>query len=244
MSFPQIEAAPCLLTWRRLSSLQKIAKPGEPPRSAVPQVAPPRQSNSLVLIYHAHDTGASLRLRESKILAGLLLEGVGDSEWKRVIFDENVLQIERASSLRRIVTLLRSRLDELDREGWRMICEGDRDLAVQTLFAGAIKHSRLIGDFLDLAIRDQKQLFARVLEAHVWAEYVEGCRARDVELEHWADLTSDKLRQVVCNMLVEVGFLESVRNPEFRTVFVVPELEQYLRDREEHYVLRCMEVMG
>ncbi len=196
------------------------------------------------MIYHAHDTGASLRLRDSRILAGMLLEGVRGDEWKRAIFDDNVLQMERTSSLKRIVPLLRARLKELDEEGWRLICEGDRELAVQATFAGAIRHSRLIGDFLDLAIRDQKQVFARALEPQVWPEYLEGCRARDVELGHWTDQTRNKLRQVICNMLVEVGFLNSSRNPEFQTVFLVPELEHYLRDRDERYVLRCMEAMG
>ena len=123
---------------------------------------------------------------------------------------------------------------------WRRFrCPGKR----LEVFVGALKHSRLVGDLLDLAIRDQKQVFARKLEPQVWREYVAGCRARDVDLEEWAESTTNKLRQVVCKMLMEVGFLESPQNPAFQTVFLMPELDQYLRDHGDHYALRCMEVM-
>ena len=63
------------------------------------------------MIYTATITRASLRLRESRIIADLLLQGVSDDAWKEAILVENRLQMNRVESIKRISRLLRARLD-------------------------------------------------------------------------------------------------------------------------------------
>jgi hypothetical protein len=194
------------------------------------------------MIYNAKITGGSLRLRDSRIIAGLLLQHPSAEEWKYAIFEDNVLQLNRDGTIRRIAPLLRNRLEPMGEGLWEMVRDGGTELATQATFAGAVKHSRLLGDFLDLAYRGQRTLFAKHLEPRFWTDYMAGCRGRDPELPFWSDKTVSKLRSVVFSMLAEVGYIDSTKNLLMQNVFLDPQLISYLASRDETYVLRCMEV--
>lgn len=195
------------------------------------------------MIYTATITSASLRLRESRIVAGLLLQGVNADNWKKAVLEENVFQMGSVVSVKRISRLLRARLEPLGQGLWEMVRDGERELATQAVFAGAVKNSRLLGDFMDITIREQKALFATQLESRLWMDYIAGCRGRDPEMPHWSDSTLARLRSAVFSMLAEAGYLKDTRSLRLQNTFVDTQLAACLRDRGESYVLRCLEVM-
>jgi hypothetical protein len=194
------------------------------------------------MIYTATITSASLRLRESRIIADLLLQAVSDEDWKREIVEHNVLQMGSVESIKRISSLLRARIEPLGEELWKMVRDGGRMLTTQATFAGAVKNSRLLGDFMDITMREQRALFARELERRMWNEYIAGCRGRDLDMPHWSDSTVTRLRSAVFSMLAEADYLKDTRSLLLQNVFIDAQLAAYLRDRGETYVLRCMEV--
>jgi hypothetical protein len=194
------------------------------------------------MTYTATITSASLRLRESRIIADLLLQNPSSADWKQALLTQNILQMNSEESIRRIARLLRNRLEPLGEGLWIMVRDGDRDLAIQATFAGAIKNSRLLGDFMDITIREQRSLFAKQLEPRIWLDYISGCRGRDPEMPHWSDSTITKLRSAVFSMLAEAGYFKNTRSLLMQNVFVDSQLASYLTDRGEAYVLRCMEV--
>lgn len=194
------------------------------------------------MIYTATITSASLRLRESRIVADLLLQHVSADEWRQAVIEQNVLQMASVESIKRISRLLRTRLESLGEGLWGMVRDGSRDLATQAALAGAVKNSRLLGDFMDITLREQRALFATYLAPRLWNEYIAGCRGRDPEMPHWSDSTVARLRSAVFSMLAEVGYLENTRSLLLQNVFVDPQLASYLSERGESYVLRCMEV--
>ena len=194
------------------------------------------------MIYTATITSASLRLRESRTVAGLLLAGVDEQGWKKAIVEQNVLQMGSVESIRRISGLLRARLEPMGEDIWGMVRDGSREVATQALFAGAVRNSRLLGDFMDITIREQRALFAKKLEYRMWNEYIEGCRGRDPDMPLWSDATVARLRSAVFSMLSEAGYLKDTRSLLLQNVFVDGQLTAILRDQGETYVLRCMEV--
>ena len=194
------------------------------------------------MIYAATITSASLRLRESRTVADLLLRGVSDAAWKDAVVEQNVLQLGSPVSIRRISRLLRARLEPLGPDIWSMVRDGGREQAIQATFAGAIKESRLLGDFMDIAIREQRALFAKTLDYRVWAEYLAGCRGRDPDMPHWSEKTVVRLRSAVFSMLATAGYLENTRSRALQTVFIDSKLASCLRAQGEDYVLRCLEV--
>ena len=95
---------------------------------------------------------------------------------------------------------------------------------------------------MDITLREQRALFAQKLETRMWSEYIAGCRGRDPDMPHWSDTTVAKLRSVVFSMLAEADYLKDTRSLVLQNVFVDAQLADYLRDRGETYVLRCLEV--
>lgn len=194
------------------------------------------------MIYKATITSASLRLRESRVVARLLLQGVTAEEWKQAILGRNELMLDSQASIKRVSRLLRARLKPMGEGLWKMVRDGDRDLATQATFAGAVKNSRLLGDFMDITMREQLGLFAKKLEYPMWNEYLAGCRGRDPDMPHWSEATVARLRSSVFCMLAEAGYLKDTRSLLLQNVFVHAELADNLRDRGGTYVLRCMTV--
>ena len=61
-------------------------------------------------------------------------------------------------------------------------------------------------------------------------------------MPQWSESTIARLRSAVFSMLAEAGYLKGTRSLLLQNVFVHPQLADYLRQRDETYVLRCMEV--
>ncbi len=192
--------------------------------------------------YTATITSASLRVRESRIIARLLLDHVDDAGWKQAIVEDNVLQMGSPVSIRRVSRLLRARLEPLGPGLWVMVRDGSKEIATQAVFAGAVKESRLLGDFLDIALREQRALFAKCVSNRVWSDFIDGCRGRDPNMPHWSNATVARLRSGVFSMLAEAGYLNDTRSLRLQNVFLDQQLVEYLRERNETYVLRCLEV--
>jgi len=194
------------------------------------------------MIYTATITTASLRLRESRIIADLLLRAASEDAWNEAILEQNMLQMDSVESIKRISRLLRARLEPLGPGAWEMVRDGDRIQATQAVFAGAVKNSRLLGDFMDITLREQRASFAKKLEYRMWSDYITGCLGRDPDMPHWSDATVARLRSAVFSMLAEAGYLKDTRSLLLQNVFVDAQLVAYLEARGETYVLRCMEV--
>ncbi len=195
------------------------------------------------MIYTATITSTPLRLRESRIVADLLLAGVTNQAWKAAILKQNVLQMGSLKTARRSARLLRTRLEPLGAGLWKMVRDGERVQATQAALAGAVRNSRILGDFMDIVLREQRTLFATRLETPMWNEFIADCRGRDPDMPHWTDATVARLRSAVFCILTEAGYLQDTRRLLMQNVFVDAQLAAYLRDRGETYVLRCMEVM-
>ena len=197
-------------------------------------ISPPTYSASLVK--------ASLKLEESRKIADLLLMGVDEEQWRKAIFVDNVLQKRSASTAYTFAIFIRQRLLCMTPEIWELVRDGANVVAAQAVLAATIKQSRLVGDFLDIIVRDRVRLFKSNLNHRDWDEYIDGCIARDPNVANWTPAVVNKLRQNVFRILVEADYLTDARSLTLQRVAVVPEIRRYLEDHGERYVQRCMEV--
>ena len=123
--------------------------------------------------YRPNITAGSLKVPESRIIADLLLRGLNEDEWRAAIRDENVLQARSPKTADRLRLLLRGRLEMFDEDLWRLVRDGSSLVATHACLAAAVKHSTLLGDFLDLVVRDQYRIFSPALSNRLWADYIE-----------------------------------------------------------------------
>lgn len=192
--------------------------------------------------YKADLTAGALKLPESRIVADLLLRNLSDAEWRQAILSDNVLQTHNPATATRLTHLIRGRLETMGADLWKLVRDSDQVVATHAVFVAALKHSKVLGDFLDLVVREQFRIFTPTLSNKLWEEYLLECRGRDPEMPEWTPATKDRLRSSVFQILAQVGYIESTRTLKLQTVFLAPQVLYYCQEHQEDYVLRCIQV--
>lgn len=192
--------------------------------------------------YRADITAGSLKVHESRIIADLLLRGVDEQGWEEALLRKNVLQARSAATTVRLGRLIRKRLALMTPELWRLVRDGTGTVATHAVLAAAVKHSPLLGDFLDLVVREQYRVFAKALSNKLWEDYLDGCRGRDQDVPLWKESTRKRLRSSVFQILAQAGYIENTRSKKLQTVHIASQVLDYLEKHHEHYVLRCIQV--
>jgi hypothetical protein len=192
--------------------------------------------------YKADITAGALKLPESRIIADLLIHRISAEAWSDAIIIKNVLQSRNPETARRIARLIRSRLELMGSDIWKMVRDGNNRIAIHATLAAAVKHSALLGDFLDLIVREQNRLFMPALSKPLWENYLAGCRGRDPEMPQWNESTQRRLRSSVFQILAQAGYLENTRNLKLQPVQIAPPVIGYLQAHNEQYVLKCLQV--
>jgi len=192
--------------------------------------------------YKADITAGSLKVAESRIVAGLLLRKVNADGWEKAIIEDNVLQTRSEATAIRIGRLIRKRLELMNPDLWRLVRDGTGTVATHAVLAASVKHSPLLGDFLDLVVREQYRLFNTALSNRLWDEYLYDCRGRDPDMPIWNESTRKRLRSSIFQILAQAGYIESTRSKRLQTVHIASQVLQYLERHNEHYVLRCIKV--
>ena len=192
--------------------------------------------------YRADITAGALKVPESRVVADLLLRKLTDEQFRQAIVANNVLQTRNPATARRLARLIRSRLEPMGADLWKLVRDGAGDVATHAVLAAAIKHSPLLGDFLELVVGEQYRLFGASLSAAMFGDYLEGCRERDPDMPLWNESTRRRLHSSIFQTLAQAGYLNNTRQLQLRPVHIAERVLHYLRAHGEEYVLRCIQV--
>ncbi len=192
--------------------------------------------------YRADITAGALKIAESRVIADLLLRGVDEAGWRQAISKDNVLKAKNPATGIRLARLVRQRLETTSPELWRMVRDGTVVVATHAILAAAIKHSYLLGDFLDLVVRDQYRRFAEALTKKLWRDYLEDSRGRDPQMPQWQESTVRRMGSSVFQILAQAGYIKDTRTMLLQRAHITGEIIGYLERNHEDYVLRCITV--
>ena len=192
--------------------------------------------------YRADITAGSLKIAESRVIADLLLRGVDEANWRQAITMDNLLKARNPATAIRLARLIRQRLETTSPELWRMVRDGTVVVATHAVLAAAVKHSVLLGDFLDLVVRDQYRRFGKALTKNLWRDYLEACRGRDPQMPEWQESTIKRMGSSVFQILAQAGYIKDTRTMLLQRAHITAEVIGYLERNHEDYVLRCITV--
>lgn len=176
---------------------------------------------------------------ESAVIAGILLQGPDDDEWREKIEHQNVLRKRSIGTAKRQAGLIRQRLEPFENELLEIVASGSAHEARQVLFAAALAHSALLADFM-VVIREHFRVLAPSIRRQEWLDYVERCADIDPQMSEWKHSTIDKLGDMAFRMLHEVGYLEEVGRNVLRPVFLHTSVKSALIDAGRHRELDLM----
>ena len=193
-------------------------------------------------LYNAEISAGSLLLPESRRVAGLMLTHPNQQIWFQALRLDNILQKKSPATARRQARLIRNRLETLDEAAWPMVAAGEQEVALQILLAAAIKHSRLLGDFLRDVVAGRLRRLERTLSPGDWEAFLADCAHRDPAVATWSTTTRAKLLQVILRMLAEARYLESTSSLVLTPPLLHPEVRSFLHSHREAAVLAAMEL--
>ncbi len=192
--------------------------------------------------YTSDITVGALKVPESRVIADLLIREVNETGFWEAVEGHNVLQARSRRTARSLALLVRRRLKTMNRDMWFLVRDGSGMVATHAALAAAIKDSPLLGDFLDLVVREQYRLFSPALSGKLWDRFIDDCQGRDPDMRRWSESTIARLRSSVFQSIAQAGYIESTRSMKLQTVHIAPPVLSCLQTHRETYVLGCMQV--
>ena len=192
--------------------------------------------------YNSDLNGGSLMIRESRVIADLLLKKATSEDWVQAIQVDNLLQKRSPGTAQRNARAIRKRLALMEPEFWRALRDGDEELATQVAFCAALERNLLLVEFIERVLRDAYVTHAEKLETYQWMDFLDESVHRDPEINHWKEATKKKMGQAVFRMLAEMGYIKSTRSLELQHVLIRPEIKTMLEDHYKQRIIKCIEV--
>ena len=193
-------------------------------------------------MYNAQIVAGSLLVHETRKLAQLIINDDSEEAWTQAIVTNNLLQKKTQATAKRMGTLIRHRLHTGNPELWKLIAEGDFELAGQAVLVLAIRHSQLLTDFMIQVMSLRVRRHDLLLTQKDWDDFLQECALRDPSVATWSTLTTDKLYQVIVRILVESIFLSSTKDKQIQHALIRPEIHAYLQHCNDQSTLALLEL--
>lgn len=186
--------------------------------------------------------GGSLMLKESQIVAELLLKNPTQEEWLEAIVHQNVLQKRSDASAKRNAATIKKRLKGMSDEYLKQIAFGSTELSTQLMFAATIINSTLLADFMRNVVLDAKRMFRESLDVGDWESFWDDRSRLFPEFTQMSDSSTYKIAQVAFKVLADAGYIESTRNKKLQNVYLLPEVRSLLLAMDREDIISAMEL--
>ena len=194
--------------------------------------------------YNADIVAGGLLLHESRIIAGLLLQGLDARTIQQQVRERNALQKRSPASAKRQARLIVNRLHRFDPALWRLVHEGTFEQTTQALLVAAIEQHKIVGDFVYTVVGEKHRTFQKTVSNTDWSAYFEQCAQRDASITAWRESTRTKIKTVVFRILAEAKIIDSARRKHLLPFFLLPEIRDYLHTHPLPYVNQCLEIFA
>jgi Putative inner membrane protein (DUF1819). len=142
--------------------------------------------------YDSDLVGGSLMVRESRVIADLLLQRADAEMWDSAIRLENRLQKRAIATGKRIAQSIRKRLERLDPEFWMALRDGDEELATQVSFCSALERNLLLVEFMEDVVMEAFVTHTEKLNQYQWDDFIEERAFRDPAIAGWTESSRKK----------------------------------------------------
>lgn len=185
--------------------------------------------------------GGSLMIRESQIIADLLIKNPTTEEWREAIIEQNILQKRSAASAKRNAATIKKRLEGLDNNFLEKLAYSGTEEATQLMFAATLINSTLLADFMINVVSDAKRMFRESLNIDDWQHFWQERTRLHPALGDMSQSSTYKVSQVAFKVLADAGYIETTKNKRFLNVYLSPDVRQILLNLDHSDIVRAME---
>ena len=186
--------------------------------------------------------GGSLMIRESQLIAELLLKKPSKEEWLDAIVNQNILQKRSDGSSKRNAATIKKRLEGLSDEFIEQLAFGSTELSTQLMFAATLINSTMLADFMRNIFTDAKRTFRKSIDSTDWASFWDERARLFPELVQMTESSTYKVSQVAFKLMADAGYIESTRKKNIQNVYLLPEVRTLLTKINRADIIAAMEV--
>lgn len=180
-------------------------------------------------------------VRESQIVAEILLRKPSSEEWNAAIIDDNVLQKPSVSTAKRNAATIKKRIESLGSEFLEKLSFCNTEEASQLMFAATLINSMLLTDFMRHVVIDARRMYRESLDVDDWQHFWQE-RARIIPaLNNLSESSTYKISQVAFKTLADAGYIDSTKNKRLLNVYLSQDVRNILHDLHREDIVRAME---
>lgn len=181
-------------------------------------------------------------IKESQIVAKLLLNKPTQEDWLDAIVYQNVLQKRSDASAKRNAATIKKRLDGMSDEYLEQIAFGSTELSTQLMFAATLINSTLLADFMRNVMVDAKSMFRESLDVGDWESFWDDRSRLFPELGQMSESSTYKISQVAFKVIADAGYIETTRSKKLQNVYILPEVRTLLLQMDREDIILAMEL--
>lgn len=192
-------------------------------------------------VYRANLTGAWFLFYEIKQVIKLIKKDMTDKEIKQAVFEENLFQHDKQSSVTRAFPSVLRRARLLSDELREIVIEGSMENAKLINLLAITKDDLLFEEFMNEVIKDKYLNNDLILEKKDVNVFFTHKAEQNEKVGSFTDGTINKLRQVYFKILMESGVLSNVKSGELNRIYLEEYLKSLLRDNDNHEFIKIFE---
>jgi len=193
-------------------------------------------------VYGGNLTGGALLVRESRIVAALMLDALDEKGVLEKVLTENLFQNNSQATTRKYCRLILLRLRTLTPVQLKIITGGTDESVRLMLMAGVLKSYSLVKDFFREVLFDKVKCANLELSKMDWSRFLEQRETIDPGVGEWTGKSRKKMGQVVIRMLKESGFLNNTREMHIQFPYIPPDVANSLEKNGEQNMLNYLKL--
>lgn len=186
--------------------------------------------------------GGSLMIKESQLIAELLLTDPTKEQWDDAIVEQNILQKRSPASAKRNAATIKKRIATMDNNFLRALADANHEEAAQLMVAATLINSPLLADFMRTVVMDAKRMYRENIDMKDWESFWEDKSHLYPELTEMSESSTYKIAQVAFKIMTDGGFLESTRSKLLTNVYVTPDVRNLLINMNQEDIIQAMEI--
>lgn len=196
---------------------------------------------SMDRVYRANLTGAWFLFYEIKQVIKLIQKGMTDREIKQVVFEENLFQYDKKSSITRAFPSVLRRARLLNDQLRRIVIEGSIENAKLINLLAITLDDLLFDEFMHEVIKEKYHNSDLVLEKKDINLFFTYKAEQSEKVRSFSVATVNKLRQVYLKILVESGILTDTKSGELNRIYLDDFLKSILIENNNHEFIKIFE---
>ncbi|KLI66370.1 membrane protein [Vibrio vulnificus CladeA-yb158] len=185
--------------------------------------------------------GGSLMIKESQLIADLLLTQPSKEQWDDAIVNQNILQKRSPASAKRNAATIKKRIGSLSNEFLSALANANHEAAAQLMMAATLINSPLLADFMRTVVMDAKRLYRESIDNKDWEYFWEDkCRLYP-EFAEMSESSTYKIAQVAFKVMTDGGFLESTKSKVLTNIYIEPDVRSLLIEMDQEDIIQAME---